>query len=120
MLPDDDSPVVSARAEQAGKAARAAARDATRSSDAVAERLDQLTLVCMALWSLLREKTNLTEEDLMERVKQIDLADGSEDGKLRVQVAKCADCGRVLSQRHRRCMYCGADKLNPTAFDATM
>jgi predicted Zn-ribbon and HTH transcriptional regulator len=84
------------------------------------DRLDRLTLACMAMWSLLQEKTKLTEEDLMERVKQIDLADGQEDGKLKLGVSKCAGCGRVMARRHLRCLYCGADKLNATAFDGAL
>ncbi len=82
------------------------------------ERLDRLTLVNMAVWSLLREKTNLTEEDLLERVKQIDLLDGTQDGKVTRQVAKCSNCHRVMNQRHPRCLYCGHEKLKVSAFDS--
>ena len=103
--------------------AHMASRKATEAASGirdVRERLDHLALACMAMWSLLREKTDLTEEDLMERAKQIDLADGKEDGRLKLGVLKCAQCERVMSHRHTRCLYCGADKLDVTAFDAAL
>ncbi|MGB0768101.1 MAG: hypothetical protein ACPGYV_10360, partial [Phycisphaeraceae bacterium] len=37
------------------------------------ERVDRLSLICMAMWSLMQDKASLTEEDLIERVKLIDL-----------------------------------------------
>ena len=110
-------------AKLAGESADLSRRRTTETAGSVREleeRLDHLTLACMAVWSLLQETTKLTEEDLMERVKQIDLADGKQDGKLKLGVSKCAQCGRVMSQRHIRCLYCGADKLNTTAFDAAL
>ena len=88
------------------------------SPGSVEDRLDRLLLVCSAMWELLREKTGLTEEDLMAKVQEMDLRDGSPDGKVRKQVLKCVQCGRTMSRRHHRCLYCGAQELNPQAFDA--
>ncbi|QQE11863.1 hypothetical protein JD969_20695 [Planctomycetota bacterium] len=81
------------------------------------DRIDRLSLVCMAMWSLLQDKTNLTEADLLERVRAIDLMDGVEDGKATKTISKCQSCGRTMSQRHQRCLYCGAEKLASSAFD---
>ena len=80
-------------------------------------RLDKLVLISMAVWSLLSEKMHLTEEDLMERVKTIDLMDGKADGKLKRELAQCSQCNRVMNPRHTKCIYCGADRLHLTAFD---
>jgi len=82
------------------------------------DRLDKLTLVCMALWSLLGEQLDLSEERLMERMREIDLRDGVPDGKVTPEVARCPKCNRVMSPRHKRCIYCGAARLNVTAFDS--
>ena len=82
------------------------------------DRLDRLVLANMALWSLLQEKMGLTEKDLMDRVQQVDLADGQLDGKARKPLAKCPDCDRVMSPRHKRCLYCGAERLDYSAFDS--
>ena len=107
-----------AQSEAARATSRAASAD--RNVESLIDRLDKLTLVNMAVWSLVREQLELTEEQLAERVREIDLADGVEDGKVTPQVAKCPKCGRVMSPRHKKCLYCGAAKLTITAFDKTM
>ena len=94
-----------------------AASEARREVRELEEQLEKLTLVSMAMWSLLKDVTDLTEEDLMARVKELDLRDGSADGKVTKKVAECPKCGRVMSPRHKHCMYCGAEKLSLTAFD---
>lgn len=81
------------------------------------DRVDRLALINMAMWSLLRDKTNLTEQDLMERVKLIDLLDGKEDGKATRTVSKCTACNRPMHPRHQKCIYCGSGKLIESAFD---
>lgn len=81
------------------------------------ERLERLALVNMAMWELLREKTKLTEEELLLKVLEIDLRDGNEDSKVTRTVAKCQSCNRAMSPRHTKCIYCGAEKLAQSAFD---
>ena len=81
------------------------------------ERVDRLSLICMAMWSLLQDQTSLTEDDLLQRVKALDLMDGDEDGKATRTVMKCVKCGRPMSARHKRCLYCGHEKLVESAFD---
>lgn len=82
------------------------------------QRLGKLTLICLALWSLVQEKTNLKEEDLLQRVQQIDLLDGTQDGRITPQIAQCSQCGRVMNPRHQKCLYCGHPRLVISAFDA--
>jgi hypothetical protein len=82
------------------------------------DRVDRLSLICMAMWSLMRDKTDLTEEQLMERVKLIDLMDGEEDGKATRTVMQCTACNRPMNPRHKKCLYCGNQKLIQSAFDA--
>jgi len=108
--------------EAASTAARGAARAGVVGDrlKALEDRLDKLLLVCMAMWSLLQERAELTEEELLEKVKEIDLRDGVPDGKITTKVAKCPKCKRVMSPRHGRCLYCGAHKLNVTAFDRAL
>ncbi len=83
----------------------------------VEERLDQLTLVCAAMWQLIREKTNLTEQDLAERMAIIDAKDGVADGKMTRTVNKCPKCNRTMSPKHKRCLYCGHQLPIQTVFD---
>jgi len=111
------------QSRQIGQAQSTAERAASKSDKVkwdvlgLQRRLEKLTLVNMAMWSLLQERTGLTEDDLIERVRQIDLSDGRADGKVRKEVARCGQCGRVMSRRHQDCMYCGAQNLEYGAFD---
>jgi len=98
-------------------AARSAALDAQSAIAALEKRVDKLALISMALWSLLSEKCALSEEVLAERVKQIDAMDGAEDGKLGGQGPPCPQCGRPMSNRHAKCLFCGAERPQTTAFD---
>ena len=105
-----------ASASESARAA-AAAGNAKRDVSHMEDRIERLSLVCMAMWSLIQDKTKLTEEDLLERVKMIDLMDGVEDGKASQTVQKCHACNRTMSPRHQKCLYCGAEKLAKSAFD---
>ncbi len=117
--------LVAANAQQAAAEARLeASRGALKATAThlqiryLEDRLDKLLLVNMAMWELLKDRTELTEEDLMAKVQEVDLRDGRADGKISKTVAKCPKCGRTMSPRHKKCLYCGASKLNVEAFDA--
>lgn len=71
------------------------------------EQIDKLSLACMAMWSLIKEKTNVTDEDLQKRMQEIDAADGQQDGTTHTNVQTCPQCGQTLSQRFKKCLYCG-------------
>ena len=74
-------------------------------------RIDKLTLINMALFSLLEEKLGLTQEQLADRVRDIDLSDGALDGRAAPPAIKCPRCSRVMSVRHKKCLYCGEADL---------
>ena len=110
---------MSARDSGASAAASRARSAADRAQWAVkefADRLDRLTLASMAMWSLLQECTDLTEQDLLKRVEEIDLRDGVKDGKVTKTVNRCPKCDRVMSPKHNKCLYCGHTSLDRTAF----
>lgn len=97
---------------------RSDARQARQEARHLDDRLEKLLLVNVALWSLLQEKTGLTEADLMERVRLLDEMDGQADGKAeRAKVTSCGACGRPVSARQAKCMYCGAQKKVSSAYD---
>ena len=87
------------------------------SSPGVEDRLERLSLICMAMWTLIQSETNLTEEDLLRRVGEIDLMDGSADGRITHSVTRCGRCDRPMSSRHTRCIYCGSEQLTASVFD---
>ena len=106
---------VTSFATDAARQSAAEAKDAARD---VEERLNQLKLINMALWSLLKEKTDLTDEDLIARVQEIDISDGHLDGKVHVALVQCPRCQQTLSKKHHRCLYCGYEPEITTAFDS--
>ncbi len=70
-------------------------------------QVDRLTLINIAMWTLLRDKLGVNDEDLRQRVEAVDLSDGRLDGKIRGTVRKCSACNRTVSTKHARCLYCG-------------
>lgn len=96
------------------------ATDAQRDVNYLDDRVDRLTMICMALWELLKERTDLTEEALLVKVQDIDLRDGQLDGKIRSDIKKCTKCSRVMSPKHSRCLYCGTPDLEAGAFESVL
>jgi hypothetical protein len=80
-------------------------------------RVDRLSLVNLALWTLLQERVGLTEDELMAKVQELDLRDGKLDGRMQSAITECPECSRPLSQRHRKCLYCDYKLEADDAFD---
>lgn len=105
------------RAESAAHKSETRAGEVERELRILGERVDKLVLVNMAMWSLLRERTGLTEENLADRVQEIDVRDGSADGKITRKLQQCPNCGRTMSRRHNKCLFCGNDALGDAPFE---
>lgn len=122
LIPQGDiiepEPPTEPSAAEAAIEARKAVRSLQDFEMRLGENFDRLTLICRAMWELMRERNNLTEEDLLKKVNEIDLLDGILDRKLRNPPRNCSKCGRTISKRHMRCIYCGAESLMDTAFDS--
>ncbi|MFW6335605.1 MAG: hypothetical protein ACOC3G_00545 [Phycisphaeraceae bacterium] len=112
-----DGNMTSTYASSQAASASSAASAASRTAQQVEERHERLALVCMAMWSLLMDKTNLTERDLIDRMKMLDTIDGTSDGKATRTITQCTACKRTVSPRHQKCLYCGQEKLASSAFD---
>jgi len=97
--------------------AKSAASDAQGSVAALEKRVDKLALINMALWSLVSEKCNLTDDDLKERLNKLDMMDGKADGKLGERTVPCPQCGRPIASRVAACQFCGTERPQITAFD---
>ena len=99
------------------KAAMGAQQDAARANHAAKRTEQQVKLleanlakslmICETLWELLAEKTGLTQDDLINKLNEVDMRDGVLDGKNQRGIAECAACGRKVSGRHAACLYCG-------------
>jgi rRNA maturation endonuclease Nob1 len=72
------------------------------------ERIDQLTLLCAAMWEVMKDKLAVPDEELVNKVAELDARDGVADGKLTATPRKCTACARPIFPKHRKCLYCGA------------
>ncbi|NLK42199.1 MAG: hypothetical protein GX298_09130 [Planctomycetes bacterium] len=100
-----DPPSVNS-SEQAARAANRAERT-ERSVKRVEENLSKTLLICEALWELLSERTGLMLDDLHNKLYEIDMRDGSLDGKNQRKAIECSNCKRMVGPHHSVCFYCG-------------
>jgi hypothetical protein len=102
------------------KAERAVSKaERMREEIAVLRRaVDRLTLASQAMWELVRELPGFSEERLMARVLEIDLRDGTGDGRITMQTLDCPSCGAKTNSKRRSCLMCGAEFVKPHAFES--
>ena len=75
-------------------------------------KVERLLMVTEALWTILKEKHGLEDQDLLRQIVQIDLRDGRMDGKVASTPPKpCPKCERMVAKHSVRCMYCGEPLL---------
>lgn len=80
-------------------------------------RHEQLKLVTMAMWTLLKEHSGLTEGDLKKYVEKVDLMDGKADGRVNTkEKCDCKQCGRTILTSSLACPYCGGNLNRKSAF----
>lgn len=94
-------------AKQTASEAAGSARKVENQTAELSRTVESLTLSCQAMWELLRERSGLTDEMLMQRMQEIDLRDGKADGKMGLNTVNCPACSRPNHSRHERCLYCG-------------
>ena len=82
----------------------ALAAEASRLAMVQARQIETLTRLCQAMWSLLQEKTGLTEEDLKRRFEQMN----GMGGQPAVPPVRCGTCGAMSDPRPGKCLFCGA------------
>ncbi len=81
------------------------------------ERLQTLALASQAMWEILSAQKGITENELVEKITEIDLRDGELDGKLRVTtISKCPDCGHQMKTSRPNCFWCGTKLSTSTPF----
>jgi hypothetical protein len=95
--------------DRAAADANETARRAAANVIEIQVALERLSLTCRAMWELLRERTSVSEADLIAKVHEIDLRDGRLDGRARSAAKHCPQCSRVNNSRRDRCLYCGAE-----------
>ncbi len=81
------------------------------------DNLGKAMLINEALWEIIRDKHQLTEKDLYEKLYDIDMRDGKLDGKnQRNTPVECPNCHHKIAPHHDRCMYCG-EAIDKSVFE---
>jgi hypothetical protein len=78
----------------------------TKSTD-LEYQVQNLKLICQAMWELLRERSGLSDEDLLSKIKDVDQRDGAADGKIGTTKILCPKCARPSGSNAKQCIYCG-------------
>lgn len=84
-----------------------AARLAQQEAAKLREDLDHLTLVTVALWELLKQKSELTDASLSAAIRDVDARDGKVDGRFVRLPDPCPKCKRPVTLSTSTCAYCG-------------
>ncbi len=90
-----------------------------RSADRVRElefAVHRMALASQAMWELVRSKVDVTEAELLQKINEIDLRDGTKDQRMSPRLSKCPKCSRTLSTKNSRCIYCGTEVPKPHVF----
>lgn len=87
--------------------------DVRRDNERMVADFERLHLATAAMWELIGERLGLDDSDLIEKMREIDLRDGVEDGRVRPQPRACPSCDRPNHGRRPACIYCGHEVVPP-------
>jgi hypothetical protein len=103
-------------AELSAQAAKMQAASAEQQIAGVSHDIERLLMITEALWILLKKERGYTDADLVRLVSEIDLRDGSLDGRVaRKPPQSCSHCSRPLAKSRPLCIYCG-EPVQPDPF----
>jgi hypothetical protein len=98
-------------ARAASLARSAAVADGTHHTNRIEdlnERIDKLLMIVRGMWALMEEQ-GMTAEQLMAKIDEIDVQDGTDDGQVRSQVVECPSCQSKVAPNLRNCQLCGTE-----------
>jgi len=70
------------------------------------ERIDAMALIIRGMWSLL-EENGYKADQLLDKIEQIDVADGTADGRVTAVPVECRSCGSKVAHGLDKCQFCG-------------
>ena len=80
-------------------------------------RIERLALHCQAMWEMLRERAQFTEEEFVNKILEVDLRDGRTDGRMAAKIAECPNCRQKTNSRRATCVICGVELPRNHAFE---
>jgi hypothetical protein len=78
--------------------------------------LDTMLLKMQAMWEVISAKLDIGDEELLSKIKEIDLRDGIENGKARPEPLICDSCSKPNNNKRRNCLFCGKELTNKRVF----
>jgi hypothetical protein len=75
----------------------------------VEDRVNRLLLVNAALYDVIKEKLNVSDDDIARKINELKDNNFLLEQKTDQHVRKCRKCGKNLIQRRTLCVYCGAE-----------
>jgi hypothetical protein len=95
----------------------AALNNSGRSVLELEERISRLALICRAMFELMQQSApGLTEQQLSAKVVEIDLRDGTADGRMTPKGKRCPKCDAMMSPKFGRCLFCGHKDAEAVSF----
>jgi len=89
----------------------------SREFDGVDDRLDRLVLLCEAMWELVKEETELTDDDLAAKFLERDESDGRRNFRRQRVAQPCSSCEAKVPPTRVRCQFCGESAVLASLFD---
>ena len=87
--------------------ARSIAEDTVKASEL---KVRSLEMTCAAMWTILKDKLAVTDEELIHAIHAVDARDGVVDGRIGQAAKECPHCHRkVLTRNPIKCAWCGGD-----------
>jgi len=105
------------RQEATANSAKSKAESLEREVLYLSKRVERLSLACQALWEILRETSQMEDDQIVTRMEEIDLRDGSMDGKITRRPIACLVCKRMGNSARTECLYCSAPLPRENIFE---
>ena len=102
-----ESPMRSGINKENAKVAHLETRAAASLVDVLDADVERLFMLTEALWVFMQKEHGYTEEQLIEKIVEIDLRDGKLDGRSATDAPLCTSCNRPVSKQRPVCPYCG-------------
>ena len=79
----------------------------------LSKRIDQLVLVNHAIAEIICQRLGVSNREIIDKVMEIDLRDGTKDGKYIALAKDCPKCDAKIARDFNRCLFCGYIDKDP-------
>ena len=78
------------------------------------KELGRTRLALEALCEIVASRLGIEHNEIIDKMLEIDLRDGKQDGRLTPVPIPCSGCGRMIAAKSQSCMYCGVPRPDET------